>query len=62
MPTVKHTDIGAEIYILHIQIIGKLKDVHFVYAEGLNMGVDAQQAALAAAATRLGEISAKIAA
>jgi FMN-dependent NADH-azoreductase len=39
-----------------------LKDVHFVYAEGLNMGVDAQQAALAAATARLGEISAKIAA
>ena len=39
-----------------------LKDVHFVYAEGLNMGADAQQAALTAAQQRLIEISAKIAA
>ncbi|HEX5793986.1 MAG TPA: NAD(P)H-dependent oxidoreductase [Rheinheimera sp.] len=39
-----------------------LKDIHFVYAEGLNMGTDAQQAALTAARTRLSEISAKIAA
>ncbi|MDX1392090.1 MAG: NAD(P)H-dependent oxidoreductase [Rheinheimera sp.] len=39
-----------------------LKDVHFVYAEGLNMGVDAQQTALTAARNRLAEISAKIAA
>ena len=39
-----------------------LKDVHFVYAEGLNMGADAQQAALTAAQQRLVEISAKIAA
>ena len=39
-----------------------LKDVHFVYAEGLNMGADAQQAALTAAKARLVEISAKIAA
>jgi FMN-dependent NADH-azoreductase len=39
-----------------------LKDVHFVYAEGLNMGADAQQAALTAASARLAQISAKIAA
>ena len=39
-----------------------LKDLHFVYAEGLNMGTDAQQAALTAAKARLTEISAKIAA
>jgi len=39
-----------------------LKDLHFVYAEGLNMGADAQQAALTAAKARLTEISAKIAA
>jgi FMN-dependent NADH-azoreductase len=39
-----------------------LKSQHFIYAEGLNMGVDAQQAALAAATARLTEISAKIAA
>lgn len=39
-----------------------LKDIHFVYAEGLNMGADAQQAALTAAQQRLAEISAKIAA
>lgn len=39
-----------------------LKDLHFVYAEGLNMGTDAQQAALTAATARLTEISAKIAA
>ena len=39
-----------------------LKDVHFIYAEGLNMGADAQQAALTAAKARLVEISAKIAA
>lgn len=39
-----------------------LTDVHFVYAEGLNMGADAQQAALTAAKARLVEISAKIAA
>lgn len=39
-----------------------LKDVHFIYAEGLNMGADAQQAALTAAQQRLVEISAKIAA
>ena len=39
-----------------------LKDLHFVYAEGLNMGTDAQQAALAAASARLAQLSAKIAA
>jgi FMN-dependent NADH-azoreductase len=39
-----------------------LKDVHFVYAEGLNMGPDAQDAALTAAKARLAEISANIAA
>lgn len=39
-----------------------LKDVHFVYAEGLNMGTDAQQTALTAAKERLVQISAKIAA
>jgi FMN-dependent NADH-azoreductase len=39
-----------------------LKDLHFVYAEGLNMGADAQQMALTAAKTRLTEISARIAA
>lgn len=39
-----------------------LKDVHFIYAEGLNMGADAQQTALIAARARLAEISAKIAA
>ena len=39
-----------------------LKDLHFVYAEGLNMGADAQQKALSAATTRLADISAKIAA
>ena len=39
-----------------------LKDLHFVYAEGLNMGTDAQQAALTAASARLVQISANIAA
>ncbi len=39
-----------------------LKELHFVYAEGLNMGADAQQAALAAAKQRLAEIGAAIAA
>jgi len=39
-----------------------LKDLHFVYAEGLNMGTDAQQAALTAASARLAQISANIAA
>lgn len=39
-----------------------LKDVHFIYAEGLNMGADAQEAALSAAKARLAELSAKIAA
>ena len=39
-----------------------LKDLHFVYAEGLNMGADAQQMALIAARARLAEISANIAA
>lgn len=39
-----------------------LKDLHFVYAEGLNMGADAQQTALIAARARLAEISANIAA
>lgn len=39
-----------------------LKDLHFVFAEGLNMGADAQQAALTAAKSRLVEISATIAA
>jgi FMN-dependent NADH-azoreductase len=39
-----------------------LKDLHFVYAEGLNMGTDAQQAALTAANARLAQISANIAA
>lgn len=39
-----------------------LKEVYFVYAEGLNMGADAQQTALIAARARLAEISAKIAA
>ena len=37
-----------------------LKDIHFVYAEGLNMGTDAQQTALNAAKARLTEISAKL--
>lgn len=39
-----------------------LKDLHFVFAEGLNMGADTQQAALTAAKSRLVEISATIAA
>ena len=39
-----------------------LKSLHFVYAEGLNMGADAQQAALAAATQRLAEISQAVAA
>ncbi|MBZ9613623.1 FMN-dependent NADH-azoreductase [Rheinheimera maricola] len=39
-----------------------LTEVHFIYAEGLNMGADAQEAALNAAKARLAEISAKIAA
>lgn len=39
-----------------------LKDLHFVYAEGLNMGEQAQQAALEAAKVRLSEITAAIAA
>lgn len=39
-----------------------LTDVHFIYAEGLNMGPDAQQAALAAATEHLKAFSAKIAA
>uniref|UniRef100_A0A486XQJ2 FMN dependent NADH:quinone oxidoreductase n=1 Tax=Rheinheimera sp. BAL341 TaxID=1708203 RepID=A0A486XQJ2_9GAMM len=39
-----------------------LKDLHFVFAEGLNMGADAQQAALTAAKSRLVQISATIAA
>ncbi|GAB2929341.1 FMN-dependent NADH-azoreductase [Rheinheimera gaetbuli] len=39
-----------------------LKDLHFVYAEGLNMGAEAQQSALAAARHRLVEIGAAVAA
>lgn len=39
-----------------------LKDLHFVYAEGLNMGAEAQQSALAAAKQRLAEIGAAVAA
>lgn len=39
-----------------------LKSQHFIYAEGLNMGTDAQQAALIAAKERLAQISANIAA
>lgn len=39
-----------------------LKDLHFVYAEGLNMGAEAQQSALAAAKQRLAEVSAAVAA
>lgn len=39
-----------------------LTDIHFIYAEGLNMGPDSQQAALAAATERLKAFSAKIAA
>lgn len=39
-----------------------LKNLHFVYAEGLNMGDAAQQAALSAAQQKLTDISAKIAA
>ena len=39
-----------------------LKSLHFVYAEGLNMGDDAQQAALAAAKQRLAEIGQTLAA
>ena len=39
-----------------------LKNLHFVYAEGLNMGADAQQAALAAAKQRLLEIGEAVAA
>ena len=46
---------------LFLNFVG-LKDIHFVYAEGLNMGTDAQQAALAAAKERLVQISANIAA
>ena len=39
-----------------------LKELHFVYAEGLNMGAEAQQSALAAAKQRLAEIGAAVAA
>lgn len=39
-----------------------LKSLHFIYAEGLNMGAEAQQAALSAATARLTEVSAEIAA
>jgi FMN-dependent NADH-azoreductase len=39
-----------------------LTDLHFIYAEGLNMGAESAQQALAAAKTQIGEVSAKIAA
>lgn len=39
-----------------------LKDLHFVYAEGLNMGAEAADKALTAAKTRLTELGEKIAA
>ena len=39
-----------------------LTDLHFIYAEGLNMGADSAQQALAAAKAQIGEVSAKIAA
>ncbi len=37
-----------------------LTDLHFIYAEGLNMGAESAQQALAAAKTQIGEVSAKI--
>lgn len=39
-----------------------LTDLHFIYAEGLNMGAESAQQALTAAKTQIGEVSAKIAA
>jgi FMN-dependent NADH-azoreductase len=39
-----------------------LTDLHFIYAEGLNMGAESAQQALAAAKTQIGEVSAKVAA
>lgn len=39
-----------------------LKSLHFIYAEGLNMGAESQQAALNAAVANLTEISATLAA
>ncbi|GAB60325.1 FMN-dependent NADH-azoreductase [Rheinheimera nanhaiensis] len=57
------TALDSQTPFLHtfLNFVG-LKDVHFIYAEGLNMGADAQQAALTAAKARLAELSAKIAA
>jgi FMN-dependent NADH-azoreductase len=39
-----------------------LKNLHFVYAEGLSMGPDSAQAALVAAKTQIGELTSQLAA
>lgn len=39
-----------------------LKNLHFVYAEGLNMGADSAQAALQAAKVQIGDLTAQLAA
>ena len=39
-----------------------LKNLHFVYAEGLNMGADSAQAALHAAKVQIGDLTAQLAA
>lgn len=39
-----------------------LKNLHFVYAEGLNMGADSAQAALSAARAQIGQLTTQLAA